>query len=75
MLTQLFLAARAENIAPFPYVRFLIRLGLEDSAARLYNVDPQLATQFLDTNFLKASLSDRFLLSAGERSPPGCGHF
>jgi type IV secretion system protein VirD4 len=64
MLTQLFLAARAENIAPFPYVRFLIRLGLEDSAARLYNVDPQLATQFLDTNFLKASLSDRFLLSS-----------
>ena len=45
-------------------MRFLIRLGLEDSAARLYNVDPQLATQFLDTNFLKANLSDRFLLSA-----------
>lgn len=64
MLTQLFLAARAEHIAPFPYVRFLIRLGLEDSASRLYNVDPQLATQFLDTNFLKANLSDRFLLSS-----------
>jgi type IV secretion system protein VirD4 len=64
MLTQLFLAARAEHIASFPYVRFLIRLGLEDTVSRLNLVDPQLATQFLDTNFLKASLSDRFLLSA-----------
>jgi type IV secretion system protein VirD4 len=63
MLTQLFLAARAERIAPFPYVRFLIRLGLADSAARLNTVDPQLATQFLDTNFLKANMSDRFLIS------------
>jgi type IV secretion system protein VirD4 len=63
MLTQLFLAARAERIAPFPYVRFLIRLGLADSAARLNTVDPQLATQFLDTNFLKANMSDRFLVS------------
>ena len=64
MLTQMFLASRAEAIAPFPYVRFLIRLGLADTAARLYTVDPQLATQFLDTNFLKANLTDRFLLSA-----------
>jgi type IV secretion system protein VirD4 len=64
MLTQMFLASRAEAISPFPYVRFLIRLGLTDTAARLYNVDPDLATQFLDTNFLKATLTDRFLLSA-----------
>lgn len=63
MLTQLFLAARRENIAPFAYARFLIRLGLEDSAARLHTVDPSLATQFLENNFLKANLSDRFLIS------------
>src|SRR5712692_5635047 len=63
MLTQLFLAARCENVAPFPYVRFLIRLGLEDAAARLHTIDPSLATQFLDTNFLKANLTDRFLVS------------
>ena len=48
----------------FPTCGYLIRLGLEDSAARLNNVDPQLATQFLDSDFLKANLSDRFLLSA-----------
>src|SRR5437016_4233815 len=58
MLTQLFLASRAEGISPFPYLRFLIRLGLADTAARLYTVDPDLATQFLDTNFLKANLTD-----------------
>ena len=63
MLTQLFLAARAERIAPFPYVRFLIRLGLSAAAARLNTVEPSLATQFLDTNFLKANLADRFLAS------------
>src|SRR6266487_2974857 len=62
MLTQMFLAARKEGISPFPYIRYLIRLGLADTAARLYNVDPQLATQFLDTHFLKANLADKFLL-------------
>ena len=30
MLTQLFLAARAENVALFPYVRFLIRSGMAE---------------------------------------------
>ena len=64
MLTQMFLASRREGIAPFPYVRYLVRLGLADTAARLNTVDPKLATQFLDTNFLKANLTDRFLLSA-----------
>lgn len=63
MLTQLFLAARRESVAPFPYARFLIRLGLEDAAARLHAIDPSLATQFLDNNFLRANLSDKFLVS------------
>jgi type IV secretion system protein VirD4 len=64
MLTQIFLAARQEGIAPFPYLRLLTRLGLADTADRLNRVSPELATQFLDTNFDKAHFDDRFLLSA-----------
>jgi len=64
MLTQLFLAARMEGISPFPYVRHLIRLGLADTAERLYTLAPDLATQFLDTGFLQANLADKFLLSS-----------
>lgn len=64
MLTQMFLAARKEGRPPFPYVRFLIRNGLADAAARLNAVEPSLATQFLDTSFLNANLADRFLLSS-----------
>jgi type IV secretion system protein VirD4 len=63
MLTQMFLASRAEAIAPFLYARFLIRSGLTYTAARLDQVDPQLATQFLENNFSKANLTDRFLVS------------
>ena len=48
MLTQLFLAARAENASPLPYVREMISLGLVGAAKRLYKVSPHLATQFLD---------------------------
>ena len=64
MLTQLFLAARAEGAAPFPYVRHLIRAGLPQAAARLNAINPDLATQFLDVTYEKANFSDRFLLSA-----------
>jgi type IV secretion system protein VirD4 len=64
MLTQMFLAARIEGIPPFPYVRFLIRLGLAETAERLNAINPDLATQFLDTSFAKASLTDKFLLSS-----------
>ena len=60
MLTQLFLAARYEGIPPLVYVRFLIRLGLADAASRLNHLDPDLATQFLDTRFELANLTDRF---------------
>src|SRR5205807_2552554 len=63
MLTQLFLASRAEGISPFLYVRFLIRSGLTYAAARLDQVDPRLATQFLENTFSKANLTDRFLVS------------
>jgi type IV secretion system protein VirD4 len=64
MLTQMFLAARIEDAPPFLYVRYLIRSGLTSVVARLDHLDPELATQFLDTNFEKANLTDRFLLSS-----------
>jgi type IV secretion system protein VirD4 len=64
MLTQLFLAARAEGRAALPYTRFLIRQGLAGTVERLNQVDPALATQFLDVRFADANLSDRFLLSS-----------
>lgn len=64
MLTQLFLAARAENAPPLPYTRSLIRSGLAAVAERLNQVDSSLATQFLDVSFSDANLADRFLLSA-----------
>ena len=63
MLTQMFLASRAEAISPFLYVRYLIRSGLTYAAARLDQIDPALATQFLENNFAKANLTDRFLVS------------
>ena len=63
MLMIIFLAASREGIAPFPYLRFLIHLGLADTAAHLNSLDPTLAARFLDTNFLKADLTDKFLLS------------
>jgi type IV secretion system protein VirD4 len=64
MLTQLFLAARREEVSPLPYVRHLIRLGLPATATRLQLVSPELATQLLDVPFEDANFSDRFLLSS-----------
>jgi type IV secretory pathway TraG/TraD family ATPase VirD4 len=64
MLTQLFLAARAEAVPPLLYVRHLIRSGLKQTAERLNIINPELATQFLDVPFSDANFSDRFLLSA-----------
>jgi type IV secretion system protein VirD4 len=64
MLTQLFLAARAEGAAPLLYVRQLIRAGVQQAAERLNAINPALATQFLDVTYEKANFSDRFLLSA-----------
>jgi type IV secretion system protein VirD4 len=64
MLTQLFLAARAEGLPPLPYVRHMIRTGLPDAAERLNAINPDLATQFLDIRYEAANFDDRFLLSA-----------
>ncbi len=51
MLTQLFLASRAENEPPLPYVRQIIRSGLQATAMRLNGLSPVLATQFLDVSY------------------------
>jgi type IV secretion system protein VirD4 len=64
MLTQLFLAARREAVAPLPYVRHMIRTGLPAAATRLQLLTPELATQLLDVPFADANFSDRFLLSS-----------
>ena len=64
MLTQLFLAARIENVPPLLYVRRLLRLGFPAAASRLNAISPELATQFLDLQFNELVLTDRFLLSA-----------
>jgi len=64
MLTQLFLAARAENAPPLPYARGITRLGLTGAAKRLQELSPELATQFLDVRFEEANFTDRFLVSA-----------
>ncbi len=64
MLTQLFLAARAENTSPLPYVRQIIRTGLQETAKRLHANSPQLCTQFLDVAYKDANFTDRFLLSS-----------
>jgi type IV secretion system protein VirD4 len=63
MLQVMFLAARTEGISPFPYIRFLIKLGLADTVNRLYRVDPKLATRFLETAPEAADLTDKFLQS------------
>jgi type IV secretion system protein VirD4 len=63
MLMILFLAARREGVAPFPYVRLFTQLGLADTAAHLHSLNPILASRFLDENFLKADLKGKFLLS------------
>jgi type IV secretion system protein VirD4 len=64
MLTQLFLAARAEAVPPLLYVRHMIRSGLKQTAERVHLINPELTTQFLDVPFSDANFSDRFLLSA-----------
>ena len=63
MLTLMLYAARREGIAPFPYIRFLDRLGPQGTAARLHAISPELSQQFLHQDFLKANFDNRFLLS------------
>jgi type IV secretion system protein VirD4 len=66
MLTQLFLAARAEGYPPLPYVRHMIRSPLPDVATRLNTIRPDLATQFLQARFEAVDFDNKFLVSAWE---------
>jgi type IV secretion system protein VirD4 len=66
MLSRLFSAAKLEGVAPFPYVRSLIRSSLRKTAERLNNVDPSLATRFLYADFAEANFENKFLVSSWE---------
>jgi type IV secretion system protein VirD4 len=63
-LTQILLAARAQNLHLLPYARQMVRLGLIGAAKQLFSVSTSLATQFLDAEIQDANFDDRFLLSA-----------
>ncbi len=66
MLSRLFTAARIEGVAPFPYVRSLLRSSLRWCAQRLNSVDPALATRFLYADFQDANFENKFLVSSWE---------
>jgi type IV secretory pathway TraG/TraD family ATPase VirD4 len=77
ILTQLFLAAKLEGIAPLPYVRQMIRAGLVQAVERLHALSPELATQVLTVPFEQArqgNCQDKFLYIRGVRWTPGFGH-
>jgi type IV secretion system protein VirD4 len=69
MLTQLFLAARLERRSLLPFVQEMIGLGLIgvseklEMLSRLHNMQPNLATKFLDVDIDNADFKDKFLLS------------
>jgi type IV secretion system protein VirD4 len=66
MLSRLFTAANIEGIAPFPYVRSMMRSSLRSCAKRLNNVDPHLATRFLYADYKDANFENKFLVSSWE---------
>jgi type IV secretion system protein VirD4 len=66
MLQQMFLAARQEEISPFPYLRFLINNGPGYTATRLKAIHPQFATKFLGMDYAaakKENFQGRFFIS------------
>lgn len=56
MIEPLFQAARIEEVAPLPYLRHMIHLGLPAVAKRLNTLHPRLATLFLGKNLEDAHL-------------------
>ena len=66
MLTQLWLAARAEDDPPFAFTRQCLRDGLRASAAKLDTLSPELSKRFLSVEFEQANFDNRFLNSAWE---------
>jgi type IV secretory pathway TraG/TraD family ATPase VirD4 len=66
MLTQMLLAARAEKVAPFAFVRQCDHDGLRATAAKLATLAPDLAKRFLSVEFEQANFDNRFLICAWE---------
>src|SRR5918996_372644 len=63
MLTQLFHAARLEQVSPLRYVGTMINAPLKVVANRLARLSPQLAIRFLDDHIADADFQNKFLLS------------
>jgi type IV secretion system protein VirD4 len=63
MLTQLFHAARMEQVSPLRYVGTMINTPIKLVATRLAMLSPQLAIRFLDDSVEEADFQNKFLLS------------
>jgi type IV secretion system protein VirD4 len=63
MLTQLFHAARIEQVSPLRYVGTMINAPIKIVAGRLAMLSPQLAIRFLDDSAEDADFQNKFLLS------------
>jgi type IV secretion system protein VirD4 len=63
MLTQLFHAARMEQVAPLRYVATMMNAPIKAVAGRLEMLSPQLAIRFLDDQIADADFQNKFLLS------------
>jgi type IV secretion system protein VirD4 len=63
MLTQLFHAARMEQVSPLRYVAAMINEPIKMVASRLAMLSPQLAIRFLDDSVENADFQNKFLLS------------
>jgi type IV secretion system protein VirD4 len=64
MLTQLFHAARTEQVSPLRYVAAMINEPIQEVAGRVGRISPQLATRFLDDSLANPDFHNKFLLSA-----------
>jgi type IV secretion system protein VirD4 len=63
MLTQLFHAARMEQVSPLRYVGTMINAPIKVVATRLAMLSPQLAIRFLDDYIEDADFQNKFLSS------------
>jgi type IV secretion system protein VirD4 len=64
MLTQMFLAAVAENQSPFPYIRTMVNFGPDYTAERLSMISPLLVTKFLEVSYENVNWENKFLVSS-----------
>src|SRR5918995_1224879 len=77
MVTQIFLAARILEERPLPYLASLINLGVNDVAAALNAVSPNLAQTFLGATYKPGKDYEKKNSASipGRPSQPGCTHF